>query len=372
MLVHPSGDLEPAVCGLAARMIRVGHDDRRTPGVYSSRMSSARATASRSLLPAWASRWFSIAVLVLAGACDPASGATVDAGTDAPRLDTGPRIRDAGGPGDSGAHCDLDAGPSPVITACNGHAELCDRAYDDVAIVMTHNAMSSAEDGFSFPNQERRLWRQLEDGVRGFMLDVHVEDGAVLLCHGPCALGRRPFVEGLRDLRVFLECNPGEVVTIVLESYATEAQIETAFVESGLAGYLHAQPIGDPWPTLREMITAGRRVVVFTADSARTLPWHHFSYDYAWENPYAADTPAALSCAEDRGSRTRSLWIFNHFLTAPLASRPLAEMINHDPFFSDRVATCRTDAGSDLPNFVTVDFYDIGDVFSVVDALNGF
>ena len=55
------------------------------------------------------------------------------------------------------------------------------------------------------------------------------------------------------------------------------------------------------------MIAAGGRVAVFTADSARTLPWHHYSYDYAWENPYAAMMPSDLSCAEDRGSRSRSL-----------------------------------------------------------------
>jgi len=113
-------------------------------------------------------------------------------------------------------------------------------------------------------------------------------------------------------------------------------------------------------------------MIVFTADSDATLNWHLYSYDYAWENPYAAETPTELSCAEDRGQRSAPLWIFNHFLTGPLASPELAEMIGHDPFFSDRVRSCRDDAGGDLPNFVTVDFYDIGDVASVVDALNGF
>lgn len=301
-------------------------------------------------------------------ACEAPPTPSADAGVDAPRPDA-PRLD--GGPPDSGARCELDAGPSPVVTECNGHAELCARRYDEVAVVMTHNAMSSAEDGWSFPNQERRLWRQLEDGVRGFMLDVHEDGGAVLLCHGPCALGSRPFVDGLRDLRVFLDCHPGEVLTIVLESYVPEAAIETAFVGSGLDRYLHAQPPGEPWPTLAGMIAAGGRVVVFTADASRTLPWHHYSYDYAWENPYHAEAPGELSCAQDRGERANALWIFNHFLTAPLASRPLAEMINHDPFFGEHVAACRADAGGDLPNFVTVDFYDIGDVFAVVDALNG-
>lgn len=309
-------------------------------------------------------RW-TLALLLLA--CDPAA-APVDTGVDAARPDA-PRI-DAGPP-DSGARCDMDVGPSPVVTVCNGHAELCDRAYDEVAVVTTHNGMSNAEDGWTLPNQSFRLWRQLEDGVRGFMLDVHESDGAVLLCHGFCGLGSRPFADGLRDLRVFLDCHPGEVLTIILESYVTEAQIEAAFVESGLDRYLHAQPLGSPWPTLGEMIAASGRVVVFTADDARTLPWHHYSYDYAWENPYSAMMPSDLSCAEDRGNRASSLWIFNHFLTMTGGRADLAEMVNHDPFFTERVGGCRTDAGGDLPNFVTVDFYDIGDVFSVVDALNG-
>jgi hypothetical protein len=35
------------------------------------------------------------------------------------------------------------------------------------------------------------------------------------------------------------------------------------------------------------------------------------------------------------------------------------------------VSGCRDDASGDLPHFVTVDFYDLGHVLSVIDALNG-
>jgi hypothetical protein len=45
-------------------------------------------------------------------------------------------------------------------------------------------------------------------------------------------------------------------------------------------------------------------------------------------------------------------------------------MVNHNPLFIDRAEQCRTESGR-LPNFVTVDFYDIGDLFDVVDSLNG-
>jgi len=286
-----------------------------------------------------------------------------------------PRRRDAGY--DSGASCDLDgSGDAGEVARCNGHPELCDRRYDEVAVVMTHNAMSSEEDGFVSPNQNRRLWRQLEDGVRGFMLDVHVgRDGSVLLCHGLCALGQRPLADGLRDLRIFLGGPPAGGVSRWCGWNAAEVQVAEGLAAGGRDRYVYP-PAGSPgpsvaWPTLREMIAGNERVVVFTADRDRTLPWHLYTYDWAWENPYAATTPAELSCAEDRGNRDRSLWVFNHFLTAPVASPELAEMINHDPSFATRVEDCRSEAGGDLPNFVTVDFYDLGDVFAVVDALNG-
>ncbi len=299
---------------------------------------------------------------------DAGTDADIDASVDAahaPRMDAG---HDVGT--DAGPRCEpVDGG---TIMACNGHAALCGRRYDEVAYATTHNAMSSEEGRFTGPNQHFALWRQMEDGVRGLMLDVHAAaDGTVSLCHANCRLGGFPLVDGLRDIRAFLDCHPAEVITIIFESYVPESDIASAFTTTNLIAYVHAQATGASWPTLREMIATNERLVVFTADSARTLPWHMNTYDYAWENPYSAATPSDLSCAQDRGSRARSLWVFNHFLTNPIASPALAELINHDPFFQTRVDGCRADASGDLPNFVTVDFYDIGDVLHVVDTLNG-
>ncbi len=44
-------------------------------------------------------------------------------------------------------------------------------------------------------------------------------------------------------------------------------------------------------------------------------------------------------------------------------------MVNHNPLFIDRALQCQLESGR-LPNFVTVDYYDIGDLFAVVDELN--
>jgi hypothetical protein len=118
-----------------------------------------------------------------------------------------------------------------------------------------------------------------------------------------------------------------------------------------------------------QLIAAGTRLVVFT-DERGVLPWHHYVWDYASETPYSFETPADLSCAPNRGDPAQPLFILNHFLTQVLGSPQLAEQINHDPLFIERALACQAER-SRLPNFVTVDFYDIGDVFPVTTTLNG-
>lgn len=298
-------------------------------------------------------------VVFVASACGAEGGDDAGIARDAGRdtgVDAGPRCEPA------------DGLPTPLV--CNGHASLCDRPFDDVAYATTHNAMSSDADGWIPPNQGPAMWQQLEDGVRAMMLDTYEDDGETLLCHGICALGSRPFVDALHELRLFMDCHPAEVITLILEAHIDEARTAAAFEAAGLLPYLHAQPLGEPWPTLRSLIESGRRMVVFTESASVSLDWHHHAYTYAWDNDYANETPEDLDCAPNRGTGEESIFVLNHFLTAPVAMRSLAEQVNHDPFFTERVERCVAERGQ-APNFVTVDFYELGDLFSVVDALNG-
>lgn len=57
-----------------------------------------------------------------------------------------------------------------------------------------------------------------------------------------------------------------------------------------------------------------------------------------------------------------------HERLGPCLGEPV---LNYNPLFIERARQCEEE-GDALPNFVAVDFYDIGDLFEVVDALNGF
>ncbi|MBI2571314.1 MAG: hypothetical protein HYV63_30275 [Candidatus Schekmanbacteria bacterium] len=266
-----------------------------------------------------------------------------------------------------------DPGVAPAVgrdaSPCNGLPALCDRPYDEVAFATTHNAMSNADDGWIGPNQQHGLTRQLQDGIRALMLDVHSYAGRTYLCHGYCWLGKKLLADGLGEIRAFLDANPQEVVTIIFESYVSAAEVEAAFAESELLRYAHEQDVGDPWPALGEMIADGHRLVVFTDKEGGVYPWYHDVWQYAWETDYANKAPSDFSCDVNRGSTASALFILNHFLTNPIALPSLAEKVNHNPFFLDRAQLCK-DAAQQQPNFVTVDFYSIGDVLDVVLHLN--
>jgi hypothetical protein len=264
-----------------------------------------------------------------------------------------------------------DAGAPPIPPTCNGHEALCARRYDEVAYATTHNAMSNSDEGWLNANQRHGLTRQLEDGVRALMLDVWEFDGGVYLCHAFCQLGKTELAAGLREIRDFLDDHRGEVVTIIFESYVSVELVEAAFADSGLDRHVHAQPAGAPWPTLRELVDADARVVVFTDKDGGARPWYLDVWAFAFETHYHFESVAELSCAPNRGDPARSLFILNHFLTGTIGGSPeLAEMVNHAPLLPDRAAQCQAERGL-RPNFVTVDYYDIGDLFAVVDGLNG-
>ena len=158
---------------------------------------------------------------------------------------------------------DVPAGPTEV-TACNGFPELCDRRLDQV--VFADHAQRDGQRrhpaGCS-PTRARTSKRQLEDGIRGFLIDAHFgvkagdyikteldtsgrrwrstrrrserrawrprsasatgwsaatsSERDVYMCHGFCELGALRLVPVLADMRDFLVANPGEVLIIVIQ-----------------------------------------------------------------------------------------------------------------------------------------------------------
>ncbi len=258
---------------------------------------------------------------------------------------------------------------------CNGNADLCDRAYNEVVYPATHNAHSTlfADFAGAIANQTHSIAQQLEDGVRCMALDVYEHEGDTALCHGPCSLGASSHRDALGDIKSFLEANPRDVFTIIYEDHISAELIEADFTETGLVDFVLTHTEGDAWPTLQEMIDAGTRLVV-TAESAGPPPaWLHHVWDVAWDTNYSFKSPDEFSCDLNRGSEGNDLFLLNHWVgtEAGLPSIENSKLVNQSETLLTRAQQCQDESGQ-LPNYIMVDFYEHGDLFAVVDTMNGF
>ena len=306
-----------------------------------------------------------------------------------------------------------------LVHACNGHPELCDRRLNEVAFATSHNSMSGADiRDWMFPNQNAGIPRQLEDGVRGFLVDVHygipigdrvktildtevnsmakyeeamgkeaVEaamrirdrmvgeptgEKDVYLGHGFCELGATRFVDVLSEMRDFLILHPDDVIIVIVQDEGVSpADVAACFERSGLVEMVYHGPVVKPWPTLREMVETNQRVVVMAENHWEGVPWYHGAFEVCQETPYRFLKPEEMSNKVGRGGTVGSLLLMNNWIEttpAPLPSN--AEIVNSYDFLLKRARACKK-LRKMMPNLIAVDFYKTGDLMRVVDAMNG-
>jgi hypothetical protein len=257
-----------------------------------------------------------------------------------------------------------------------------------------------------WPEHDGNIRAQLDAGVRALLIDTHhwsalvsaeqlsaaderlppqlaeqlyatsgrlrqAHDGAYL-CHNQCALGAVPLSESLDTIREFLDENPDEVVTLIIQDEISPAETAQAFHDAGLDGYLHEHRRGSRWATLGELIDRGERLVVFAENEGPPPGWYQQGFEQMQETPYEFAEPEDFSCAANRGDPDASLFLLNHWVSRPSSApdRATAARVNARDVLVDRARACERERGL-LPNYVAVDFYSLGDLIGAVDTLNG-
>ena len=212
---------------------------------------------------------------------------------------------------------------APKVGRCNGHAALCDRRLDEVAMLGTHNAMAAADEpGWLFAAQDAGIPQQLEDGVRACMIDTHYGVGTargvatelsgetktrgklvgevgerfvaaaeraahahraqpdgrrqIFLCHAFCEVGATR-----RARRAARRCIASSSGT-PRRSWCCRSRTTRAPRTRRRSSATAAWPTRStsvtptpPWPTLRELIDRDERVIVLAENHAGGEPWIH-------------------------------------------------------------------------------------------------
>jgi hypothetical protein len=262
---------------------------------------------------------------------------------------------------------DADAEPE---TLCNGYAELCDRRFDEVVLLGTHNAMANAADGFIAPNHNLSIPDQLALGVRAMLIDVYREDEQLLLCHGSCGFGSSDAIAQLSGIVSFLNEHPNDVMAFIFEDRVDAADMATLVQASGLADMALLPPADGDWPTLREMIERGQRVVLTVESGNTSTPTIQPAWDVYFDTPYSFASVEEFSCELNRGSSENALFLMNHWVSNPLPDPFFAPDANAYDVLLGRAEACAAEQAR-LPHVIAVDFVEIGDAVEVVDVLNG-
>jgi hypothetical protein len=321
-------------------------------------------------------------------------------------------------------HEGADEATAAPAAGCNGLKSLCPKRLNEVLWPGTHNSMAAADvPGWVIPDQRRSIPRQLNDGIRLFLLDPHygrvlgngrvqtdfqaegrnankvaaelspdalaaldrlgvnltAGSGArgakeVFLCHTVCELGATRFTETLAAMRTFLRANPSTVLMIILENYVTDEDLQRAFAATDTERYAATLDRGEPLPTLQQLIDAGKRLVVFTEEPPTgAVPWLNDAFAYIQDTPLGNRSAEQLGspekCRRYRGSAESPFLMLNNwverFPPSPSANRPALT----ERFLTERIARCAE--ARDLPvSLIAVDFYEQGDLIGVAREVN--
>lgn len=215
-----------------------------------------------------------------------------------------------------------------------------------------------------------------------------------------CFLDRSatPFKDFLQQIKGFLDKHPHEVITILLNDFVEEPErLARAFEEAGLMSSVYAQDRNAPWPTLRELIEQGRRLIVFTDTEydQKKYPWLNYRNFYnAWKGSYNftstniftnPKTPierfgtfGPLDEIDPPSGPRNKLLDIHHVVTPGLAGdRDASKIVNKRSVFRAHMKRI-ANAAQHIPNFISIDFYEYpsvahpkGDVFDVIEELNG-
>jgi hypothetical protein len=247
-----------------------------------------------------------------------------------------------------------------VRTFFGSHAELAKRAQVDGVSPSAVDAALRIRERLGFSGQ----------GKRG-----------MYLCHSFCELGATRLDSVLDDLRTFLVGNPGAVVVVINQDYVKPKDFVQAVRDADLEELVYKGPVGSRWDTLREMVSSNQRLILMAESKAGGAPWYHPAYkSITEETPYSFTRVPQLtdpdrlakSCEPNRGPEGAPIFLVNHWITTdpvPLPSNA-SDVNAYKPLLA-RARKCER-VRDHLVNLLSVNFYLRGDLFKVVDKLNGF
>ncbi|WP_260407337.1 hypothetical protein [Pseudomonas cichorii] len=270
------------------------------------------------------------------------------------------------------------------------------KPFDQYHWVTTHNSYEKINQNLA------ELPRQLNDGVRGFMLDLYTDNKSgfnrIKVCHKTIAC-YGPLGNQLKNEFIpFLKNNTSEVVTIFFETYVSRDDMQEVFnaiPELADFSFNPANFDNSGWPTLAAMAQKNNRLIMMTdkrevsgqyrvgsktitvlfdkdwltqnkwdtlgAAASNIFAAHNFSCPTRW-----TDVPLSTQkVASSTGKQWNRLFLMNQFHTVTSTIPDSAKYDNNLTYLMRRATNCGNE-----PNFIGINNYRNGDAFAYARTLS--
>ena len=208
--------------------------------------------------------------------------------------------------------------------------------------------------------KETRSVQQLLDlniGGFRFYLEWERQQNQLVLVDGQGQAS--PFIEQLITIRKHLENKPEKILTLFLDFNVNVNELSNLIDESGIQPYLFEYTKQGQWPSLKEMVDSGKRLIIFCMQEHRNSPdWLHYIWDYAVE-PYYSILEAPVFAGEFlKGDPRNNLLIYNDYNMTGKSGQDNASFFNttQNPYLIEHVKGVWKNTGK-TPNFIFLDRY---------------
>ena len=167
-----------------------------------------------------------------------------------------------------------------------------------------------------------------------------------------------PFSESLEAIKTALDADSTKVMTLFLDFYV-ETELESSFKEIGLMEYVLEYDTKNGWPSLKDMLSSGKRLVVFEVQKHLNSPsWLHNMRDFVehtdadWGNQ-----PEGVESFDERLKKNLSLFTGYKFLeTSRGNSNDISALARQTPYLIESFKRAWIRDGR-VPNFILADKY---------------
>ncbi|MDH6356280.1 LamG-like jellyroll fold domain-containing protein [Parabacteroides sp. PF5-9] len=199
----------------------------------------------------------------------------------------------------------------------------------------------------------------LQREVEGFYFYLRQDpENQQILLRNPNGLFS-PFMEALYQLKDALDGDTTKVITLFLDFYV-DPDLEQIFEAAGLSEYLLEYDTGSGWPTIKQMVQAGKRLVVFEMQKHLSSPgWLHNLNEFATglSEPYFEQLNYGIESFDEK--LRKSLFVFTGYKSLSLPEESADVIVPYarqTPYLIEAFKKAWISEGK-VPNFIFIDRY---------------